>query len=99
MKRARIELLAAVLVLAALSAALFFKPAHQWLDQSHESFLPKPLADKLSIYKNYPVFWWNFLVIENGPGTDVDPAKVAEFCRDLSSKNEKLIALLPCAAD
>lgn len=99
MKRTRIELLAAVLILTALSVALFLKPANVWLDQSHESFLPKPLADKLSIYKNYPVFWWNFLVIENPAGTEVDPAKVAAFCRELSSQNEKLISFLPCSAD
>jgi hypothetical protein len=99
MKRARIELLIAVLILTALSVALFFKPAKSWLDQSHESFLPKPLAEKLSTYRNYPIFWWNFLIIENGAGTEVDPAKIAAFCRELSVKHTDEIGFLPCSAD
>lgn len=99
MKRARIELIAAVLALALLSGALFLKPASEWLDQSTESFLPKSLASRLSTYRNFPIFWWNFLILENGPGKEIDPQKVGSFCRTFAAQNKDAVGFLPCSAD
>lgn len=99
MTKARLQLLAVIVVLALLSVALFLKPANSWLDQSHESFLPKPLAAKLSTYRNFPIFWWNFLILESKPGAEIDPAKIGSLCRELAAQNKDRIAFLPCSAD
>jgi hypothetical protein len=98
-RRARWEMLAVIVVLALISGALFFKPASSWIDQSSESFLPKAFAKKLSIYRNYPVFWWDLFVIEGKPGAEPDSAAVALFCRAMMSEHAKDISLLPCATD
>jgi predicted exporter len=98
-KRARWELLIVLFVLTLVSGALFLRPTSGWLDQSSESFLPKAFAKQLSIYRNYPVFWWNLLVIEGTPGTDPDLASVAQFCRTMLQDHSKEISLLPCATD
>ena len=99
MTRARLQLIAVLVTLALISGALFLRPSSAWLDQSSESFLPKNLASKLSIYRNYPVFWWNLLVIEGKPGVDPDAAAIASFCRTLLSERTSEISLLPCSAD
>lgn len=99
MRRARWELLALILALSLISGALFLRPASSWLDQSSESFLPKAFAKQLSIYKNYPVFWWNLLVIQGKPGAEPDVATVAQFCRSLLQEHPKEVSLLPCATE
>jgi hypothetical protein len=97
--RARWQLIATLLVLALISGALFLKPTETWLDQSGDSFLPKQLSSKLSIYRNYPVFWWNLFVIEGAPGTEPNAAAVAQFCRDLKKERSNELGLIPCSAD
>jgi len=53
-----------------------------WFDQSYEIFLPGAMKSAAGSYQQYPLFWWNFAVVEK----DTNAGAVAE----------KLCAGLPC---
>ena len=36
----------------------------KWFDSSHSTFFPPSLAKKISVHQFYPVFWWNFIVVD-----------------------------------
>jgi len=71
-----------LLVLFLSSSALFLPSgarAAGWLDQSHDVFLTQKLTDVTSRYREFPVFWWNFVVIE-GP---IGALEAEQICREL----------------
>lgn len=66
---AGIGLGAALWVGAALwagSAAWAGAPA--WLDRSQAIFLPRELSEKLAAQQRFPIFWWNFLILDEAGG-------------------------------
>jgi hypothetical protein len=57
------------------------------MDESMKIFFPQELSDLHRIQTDFPVFWWNFVVIDNDhPNT----YQAQEICDDLKShlKNE-----------
>lgn len=79
---------------------LFFVSSAQaakWLDQSHDIFLPPQVREHLSLYRDFPIFWWNFLVLDirNGP---VPWADITAACDAMVTSHRDLIAKSPCPA-
>ena len=71
--------------------------AKSWFDQSHEIFLPPELNAKLSTYRDFPLFWWNFLVLEY-QGEEIPWESAEKICLQLVTNNPELIAKAPCPA-
>ncbi|NJL25765.1 MAG: hypothetical protein HC902_11710, partial [Calothrix sp. SM1_5_4] len=64
-----IRFLALIIFWAAAGAPLWSaRAAHAegtgWVDHSHEIFLTRDLRETASNYRDYPLFWWNFVVLE-----------------------------------
>lgn len=38
--------------------------AKNFIDKGHEIFFPKESDTSISLYKNFPVVWWNFLILD-----------------------------------
>lgn len=74
------------------------KPMSGWFDESHQPFFPREIAERLSAYQEFPVFWWNFLVLEPTPENRLaTAAALAGYCaKVLDSDTSKLIRNLPC---
>ncbi len=56
--------------------------ALSWMDRSHSVFLPNSLNAQLTMQMDFPLFWWNFVIIEP---QDQKPAFALanEFCQAL----------------
>ncbi|HEX4924913.1 MAG TPA: hypothetical protein VFV50_12545, partial [Bdellovibrionales bacterium] len=53
-------------VLLILAFFVFAAPARaEVVSKAHDIFFPPQLRDTFVGYQNFPVFWWNFLVLEN----------------------------------
>lgn len=66
-----------------------------WFDQSHEIFLPAKVNALASTYRDYPIFWWNFLILEGQPQWE----DLEAFCSRLSESSKVDIQKLPCHFD
>lgn len=44
---------------------LSLKSPAAWIDKSEAKFFPKDFGEKLTLFKSFPAFWWNFAVIES----------------------------------
>nr|HMN68960.1 hypothetical protein [Bdellovibrionales bacterium] len=64
-----------------------------WFDQSHEIFMTEKLSAVASKYRDYPLFWWNFIVVDG----KLTREEVEKLCADLWRENRGAIAKLPCA--
>lgn len=87
--------------LVALTLPVFFllqRPSSEWIDQSYRAFLPNDVAESLSAYQRFPVFWWNFLVFERESGPGADSQSMTKACREFAEENKNLIKNLPCGA-
>ncbi len=67
----------------------------KWFDQSHEIFLTPKLNTMASNYRDYPIFWWNFLILDGeSKWSDIDA-----LCAQLSLEKDLGIQKLPCHFD
>lgn len=66
--------------------------AADWLDQSHEVFLTKKLNAVTSRYREFPMFWWNFVIIDG----NLSPQSAESFCQDLEKEWRPALLKLPC---
>lgn len=67
----------------------------KWFDRSHEIFLTEDLTRQASHYRDFPLFWWNFLILESGG--DLGPAE--NLCAGLAAEESGSIRKLPCKFD
>lgn len=66
-----------------------------WIDGSHDIFMTKKLNAATSRYRDYPVFWWNFVVIEG----EVTEHQLEAICAELNRDWKGSLSKLPCALD
>jgi hypothetical protein len=93
LKRAgRIGLLALLSTLFAPASA----NAISWIDRSHAIFLPPAMAEKLGATQTFPLFWWNFLVIEGAAG---HPERFNPLCEALRVNPASPVGKISCGAD
>lgn len=84
--------LIALSILLNLVAWGFQAAAVEWLDQSHEVFLTKKLNAVTGRYRDFPVFWWNFVVVDR----ELSAEQSEDFCQALHEKWQASISKLPC---
>ncbi len=83
-------LITAILPISAVNAA------PSWLDQTHTIFLPPEMGEKLGATQSFPLFWWNFLVLEESSDS---PEKVRALCQALRDAPDSPLAKIPCGSD
>lgn len=54
------------------------------IDSSHEVFLPPTLKTSLGNYKNFSVFWWNFVILE-APHFETELSEFETICSKLKT--------------
>ncbi len=81
------------IVFAALFIFCSTGHAAKWLDQSHEIFLNKELSAVSTRYREFPVFWWNFVRFEG----EFDQDQREQVCRLLSAAWEIHLGKMPCS--
>jgi len=81
----------AALFLVSFSASAMPK----WFDQSHEIFLTKELDTMASNYRDFPLFWWNFLIIDGTTNWD----DLSALCADIATSSANLVQKVPCHFD
>jgi hypothetical protein len=92
--RTSFHLLLFVLTLQFVTASSSFA----WLDRSPTIFLPSKLSGQLEAQQSFPIFWWNFLVLE----FEDEPAgfkQVSEICDVLKSQIGVLVSKTGCRQD
>ena len=60
------------------------------LDQTMKVFFPQELSDLHRIQTDFPVFWWNFVVVE------ADSVSIDEVCKSLKSHVNHELSLVIC---
>jgi hypothetical protein len=70
--------------------------AEKWLDRSHAIFLPPEVREKLDATQTFPLFWWNFLVLD---GAADHPEKVQAICRAFRDAPDSPLEKIPCGGD
>lgn len=86
--------LCAILPLFALSSSAF---AASWFDRSHAIFFPPVLKEKLNSSQSFPLFWWNFLVLEvdeNARERDWEMAR--RTCAYLKTRLQQSVLRVEC---
>ncbi len=63
------------------------------LDQTMKVFFPKELSDLHKIQTDFPVFWWNFVVVDL---PQADSPKLEAICKDLKTHIGKEFKLVIC---
>ena len=66
-----------------------------WFDQSHEIFLTPKLRSLASNYQEFPLFWWNFVIVD-GVVKDED---LEPLCLNLSADLSLGVQKIPCHFD
>lgn len=64
----------------------------KWFDQSHEIFLTPQLNTMASSFRDFPLFWWNFAVVEG----EVKWDDLSALCASLAADESADIAKIPC---
>src|ERR1035437_1528983 len=64
----------------------------KWFDQSHEIFLTPELGHLASNYRDFPLFWWNFLILDG----DVKWEDAEALCADIATSQSEFVQKLPC---
>lgn len=62
------------------------------IDQSHEIFLTEKLSTVTKSFREYPIFWWDFVTLEG----DIKREAVPSFCDHLAQEWKQEIKKLPC---
>lgn len=87
--------LASVLI-AVACAGIGSQPAKAaWFDKSHDIFFPPQFRDKIAVQQEFPVFWWNFMVIEPGPDGPNWPM-LHRLCKRLKEQVPALLSSAEC---
>ncbi len=85
-----------------LAFALFFCASpvfageSRWIDTSYDSFLSHDLRESVSHYGEYPLFWWNHIVLEPSAESGQTEVIARQICASLSES--RAIARTPCHA-
>lgn len=67
----------------------------KWLDTTYDSFLTPQMKSAVANYRQYPLFWWNFVVVDrSGPPGQTEKI-AAQICYALSES--RAIRKLPCS--
>lgn len=82
-----------IILLLLFSLGLQAGATPKWLDQSHEIFLTARLNSLASHYRDFPLFWWNFFILEGEPSRE----DIEKLCADLAS--DGAIQKMPCHFD
>ena len=69
----------------------------KWVDSSHNILLPAKVSAPLSATNQFPLFWWNFLVLELPQDNSWD--SLEQLCRDLHGIDHKLVERVACGED
>jgi MFS family permease len=67
-----------------------------WFDQSHKALLPSSVNQELLNFRDFPIFWWNFLIFEFPEGESVNWGLLKNNCRNQLLKTGNLIRKSPC---
>lgn len=71
-----------------LAILLFPAFAHaSWVDGSITDLLPPSVSRSLEATSRFPLFWWNFVVVE-AENVDPDFSKLDPFCQSISARTE-----------
>ena len=70
--------------------------AAAWFDHSHAIFLPPVMAEKLGATQTFPLFWWNFLVVD---GAADHPESLTPLCAALKAAPDSPIEKISCGGD
>lgn len=68
----------------------------KWIDSTHALLLPKEVSEPLTATTQFPLFWWNFLVVEID---DLSWNQLDGFCKTLNVKAKDLINKSACGED
>ncbi len=63
----------------------------RWLETTYDTFLTSELKSTVSNYRDYPLFWWNFIVIEPSSNSQAVAATICEAIGE-----SRAVAKLPC---
>jgi hypothetical protein len=67
-----------------------------WIDSSHTILLPTEVSRPLSATSQFPLFWWNFIVLQVG---DDSWGEVDQFCREMASRTQGLVIKSACGTN
>lgn len=74
--------------------------APKWFDRSHAIFLPAEMSGKLGATQSFPLFWWNFLILDDAVADGAPrPEVVRPVCDALKSAADSPLAKIACGAD
>jgi len=79
-----------------LSFSFFAQALPKWIDSTHALLLPKEVSEPLMATTSFPLFWWNFLVVQID---DASWDQVDTFCKTLNAKAKTLINKSACGED
>ncbi len=93
----------AILALRVVAALLFLiagrgATAKAFVESSQEILLPPEVREPLRATSTFPVFWWNFLVLQTTE-RDLASPSFEELCADLRAKMRSQVRLLICGQD
>ena len=70
--------------------------AATWFDRSHAIFLPPEMSEKLGATQTFPLFWWNFLVVDDVADRR---EKLAPICGAFRGGRKSPLEKMACGAD
>ena len=70
----------------------------KWLDQSHAAFFPKSVGSIVDVQSQFPVLWWDVLVVESSDGKAPDWSNLQANCLAFAKANDGLISKIFCGA-
>lgn len=84
-----------MILLSLLTAALAWS-APVKVDQSFEIFLSPSIRQAATVYRDYPIFWWNSLVVDWPAANASGISKSQDLCHELARLDARSIRKIPC---
>lgn len=75
----------------------FSAEAAKLVNQSHEMFFPREMADVAQPYEHFPSFWWNFIILET-PSAMMDPIRES-LCKEIAKNWTESVRASNCKGD
>ena len=72
--------------------------APSWFDQSHNIFVPEQAKSDLIGIREFPVFWWNFIILQTNQDklSDIGLQDIQQRCRDFAMAQAPSIEKISC---
>ncbi len=97
MRHLKLKLILFIL-LSLLRLQATFAEVPSWYDQSHNVFVPEQAKSGLIGIREFPVFWWNFIVLQTNEKTLSDKTlqSIQKKCREFAANEAKSFEKISC---